>query len=175
MPLNGEMKAMTDEKRHKKKVYVETTVISDATALPSKDLILAGRQIVSREWLDAAKSRYELYSSFLVRREALRGDADAASRRMTALREMMELEADDRAQMLALKLIEGKAVPKEYPDDALHIATAALNGMDYLVSWNFKHITNAQTIPLVKRICESNGFTCPEICTPQMLQEGGLE
>lgn len=53
------MKAMTDEKRHKKKVYVETTVISDATALPSKDLILAGRQIVSREWLDAAKSRYD--------------------------------------------------------------------------------------------------------------------
>ena len=43
---------MTDEKRHKKKVYVETTVVSDATALPSKDLILAGRQIVSREWLD---------------------------------------------------------------------------------------------------------------------------
>ena len=68
-----------------------------------------------------------------------------------------------------------KSFPKEYPDDALHIATAALNGMDYLVSWNFKHITNAQTIPLVKRICEANGFECPEICTPQMLQEGGLE
>ena len=65
-----------------------------------------------------------------------------------------------------------KAVPKEYPDDALHIATAALNRMDYLVSWNFKHIANAQTIPIVKRICESNGYVCPEICTPQMLQEG---
>ena len=53
------MKAMTDEMRHKKKVYVETMVISDTTALPSKDLILAGRQIVSQEWLDAAKSRYD--------------------------------------------------------------------------------------------------------------------
>lgn len=59
MPSNGKMKAMTDEKRHKKKVYVETMVISYTTALPSKDLILAGRQIVSRKWLDAAKSRYD--------------------------------------------------------------------------------------------------------------------
>ena len=156
----------------KKKVYVETTVISDATALPSKDLILAARQIVSREWLETAKSKYSLHSSFLVRKESLKGDSDASARRMDALKGMLELEADERAFELAGKLISGKAVPKEYPDDALHIATAALNKMDYLVSWNFKHITNAQTIPLVKRICEDNGFRCPEICTPQMLQEG---
>ena len=164
---------MAEEVEHqKKKVYVETTVVSDATALPSKDLILAGRQIVSREWLQAATVKYELYSSFLVRREALRGDPDAAARRMAALTGFRELQADERAQRLAMKLLEGMAVPKEYPDDALHIATAALNEMDYLVSWNFRHITNAQTIPLVKRICEENGYKCPEICTPQMLQEG---
>lgn len=155
----------------KKKVYVETTVVSDAAALPSKDLILAGRQIVSREWLEFAARQYELYSSFLVRREALKGDKNAAERRMAALSGLQELQADDRAQYLAAKLIAGKAVPREFPDDALHIATAALNEMDYLVSWNFKHITNAQTIPLVKRICEENGYRCPEICTPQMLQE----
>ena len=166
---------MEGKEQPKKKVYVETTVISDATALPSKDLILAGRQILSREWLERAMSEYELYSSFLVRREALKGDEGAAARRMAALTGFRELQADERAQHLAVKLIEGKAVPKEYPDDALHIATAALNRMDYLVSWNFKHITNAHTIPKVKRICEENGFVCPEICTPQMLQEGGWE
>ena len=164
-----------DTEQPKKKVYVETTVISDATALPSKDLILAGRQIISKEWLEHASVDYELYSSFLVRREALRGDANAATRRMAALANLRELQADDRAQRLALRLIEGKAVPMEFPDDALHIATAALNRMDYLVSWNFKHITNAHTIPKVKRICEENGYACPEICTPQMLQEGGEE
>ena len=159
-------------KQEKKKVYVETTVISDATALPSKDLVLAGRQFVSREWLEAAKGKFELYSSFLVRREALKGDPNAAARRMEALTGFQELQADERAQQLAMKLLDGKAVPKEYPDDALHVATAALNEMDYLVSWNFRHITNAQTIPLVKRICETNGYRCPEICTPQMLQGG---
>ena len=161
-----------EAKKEKEKVYVETTVISDATALPSKDVVLAGRQFVSREWLEAAKGKYELYSSFLVRREALKGDPNAAARRMAALTVFQELQADERAQQLAMKLLDGKAVPKEYPDDALHIATAALNEMDYLVSWNFRHITNAQTIPLVKRICAENGYRCPEICTPQMLQEG---
>ena len=78
-------------------------------------------------------SEYELYSSFLVRREALKGDEGAAARRMAALAGFRELQADDRAQRLAVKLIEGKAVPKEYPDDALHIATAALNKMDWFL------------------------------------------
>lgn len=57
---------------------------------------------------------------------------------------------------------------------ALHIAIAAFHSVDYLVSWNFKHITNAETIPLVRKICEANGYSCPEICTPQMLQKGEL-
>ena len=117
------------EEKSKPKVYVETTVVSDATALPTNDLVLAGRQYITREWWKTARERFDLHSS----------------------------------------------VPKEYPDDALHIATAATNGLDFLVSWNFKHITNANTIPLIERICEENGYQCPCICTPQMLQEGGRE
>ena len=108
----------------------------------------------------------------MVSLEVRRGDPEAAQRRIEALRDIPELVADSRAVALAIKLMDGKAVPKEYPDDALHIATAALNAMDYLVSWNFKHITNAQTIPLIRRICEANGYRCPEICTPMMLQKG---
>ena len=90
------------------------------------------------------------------------------------LKDIPELAVDVRTFDLARKLIEGKAVPKEYPDDALHIAIAACHSVDYLVSWNFKHITNAETIPLVRKICEANGYSCPEICTPQMLQKGEL-
>ena len=178
----GEKMAEEAEKE-KKKVYVETTVISDATALPSKDLVLAGRQFVSREWLESAKVRYELYSSFLVRREslkgdpeaaarrmaaaqkfdlyssavvrreAMRGDPDAARRRLEALTVLVELPMTPKAEVLAQMLMERKAVPKEFPDDALHIAMATVYGMDYLVSWNFKHITNFQMIPKIKKVC----------------------
>ena len=156
----------------KKKVYVETTVISDATALPTRDLVQAGRQLVTREWWNTAAERFDLFSSNVVANESKRGDPDAAKRRVDALQGIPELKTDEKALALASELIARKAVPPEYPDDALHIATAALNGMDYLVSWNFKHITNAHTIPLVERICRENGYACPCICTPQMLQEG---
>ena len=159
-------------KPEKKKVYVETTVVSDATALPTNDLTLAGRQMATREWWKTAAEQFDLFSSTVVSQEVRRGDSEAAQRRIEALRDIPELVADSRAVALAIKIIDGKAVPKEYPDGALHIATAALNAMDYLVSWNFKHITNAQTIPLIRRICEVNGYRCPEICTPMMLQKG---
>ena len=157
----------------KKKVYVETTVVSDAVAFPTNDLAVAGRQAATREWWKTAAERFDLFSSTVVSQEIRRGDPDAARRRVELLSDVPELIADARAISLAMKLIDGKAVPKEFPDDALHIATAALNAMDYLVSWNFRHITNAQTIPLVRRVCEANGYRCPEICTPQMLQKVG--
>ena len=139
-------------KQEKKKVYVETTVVSDATALPARDIVQLGRQVVTREWW-----------------------ATAAQRRIDALVGISELDVSQKELELARKLVDGKAVPKEFPDDALHIAVAATHAMDYLVSWNFKHITNGHTIPLVERICRNEGYACPCICTPQMLQEGGRE
>ena len=161
---------MSAKQTTKKKVYVETTVVSDVVALPTNDLAVAGRQAATREWWKTATDQFDLFSSTIVSREIRRGDPDAARRRVEVLSAIPELVADARAVALATRLIDRKAVPKEYPDDALHIATAALNAMDYLVSWNFRHITNAQTIPLIRRVCEENGYRCPEICTPQMLQ-----
>ena len=162
---------MESKEQPKKKVYVETTVISDATALPTNDLTLAGRQMATREWWKTAAERFDLFVSPIVRREAAKGDADAARRRMEALSELPELALTTEASLLAQKLVEAKAVPEKFKEDALHIAIAAVEGMDYLVSWNFRHITNAQMIPKIKKVCETNGYACAEICTPQMLHE----
>ena len=153
----------------KKKVYIETTVISDATALPSNDLKLVGRQITTREWFAEARDLYDLYVSAVVVREAQRGDADAAARRMKGLEGIPVLPVVTEAVQLADTLIAKKAVPKEYRDDAMHIAIAAVYGLDYLVSWNFKHITNAHMIPKIKEVCLNEGYKCAEICTPTMV------
>ena len=112
-----------------------------------------------------------MFVSPIVRREAGKGDGDAAKRRMEAVDVLPELRLSVEAAHLAQKLIEEKAVPANFRDDALHIAIAAVERMDYLVSWNFKHITNAQMIPKIKKVCSDNGYRCPEICTPQMLLE----
>ena len=162
-------------KQEKKKVYVETTVVSDATALPARDIVQLGRQVVTREWWATAAQRFDLFSSPVVAKEIRRGDPEAAQRRIDALVGIPELDVSQKELELARKLVDGKAVPKEFPDDALHIAVATTHAMDYLVSWNFKHITNGRTIPLVERICRKEGYACPYICTPQMLQEGGRE
>ena len=154
----------------KKKIYVETSIISYLAARPSASIQDAARQLSTHEWWENESRRYDLYVSQAVWKEASRGDADAAARRMKILDGMSELTADDNALMLATAFIEGHAVPKEYPDDALHIAIAAVGGMDYLLSWNFKHITNADTIPIVQRICLEKGYRCPMICTPQMMR-----
>ena len=110
----------------KKKVYVETTVVSDATALPARDVVQLGRQVVTREWWSTAAQRFDLYSSLVVAKEVRAGDPEAARRRVAALEGIPELDVSEAEQLLARKLIDGKAVPKEYPDDALHIAVAAV-------------------------------------------------
>ena len=153
----------------KKKVYVETSVISNLTARPSPRLVEAGRQIATIEWWNRAVSVYELYGSYVVEREASNGDTDAAARRMEKVRQLKPTIFDDRAVHLAEALLADTAVPRNSYDDALHIATAAINGMDFLVTWNCKHIANAVTRPTIRKTCERLGYACPEICTPDEL------
>ena len=153
----------------KKKVYVETSVISNLTARPSPRIVDAGRQVATIEWWARALSEYELFGSFVVEREASNGDADAVARRMEKVRELKPTVFDDRAIQLANALLSDTAVPRNSFDDALHIATAAVNGMDFLVTWNCKHIANAVTRPIIRRTCEKLGYVCPEICTPDEL------
>ena len=81
------------------------------------------------------------------------------------------LEVDPEAQELAEKIIAGRAIPKEYPEDALHIAVAAVNGMDVFITWNFSHLYNPFTRRSIQRIIENEGYWCPEICSPQELLE----
>jgi len=127
--------------------------------------------MTTREWWKMASEMFELFVSPAVRREAEKGDPEAAKRRMDALRDIVDIPFHPDVAMLAQKLVEANAVPAQFKEDAVHIAFAAVAGMDYLVSWNFKHITNAQMIPKIKKVCADNGYVCAEICTPQMLQE----
>jgi len=81
------------------------------------------------------------------------------------------LDVDDDARTLAEKIIAGHGIPEEYPEDALHIAIAAVNGMDVLVTWNFAHFNNPFTRMKVRKIVEHAGYACPEICSPEELLE----
>lgn len=97
---------------------------------------------------------------------------EAAQKRLKTLEEIPLLKLTDSAVELAKKLIIDKALPSKATDDAVHIALATVHGIDYLLTWNCRHIDNAQTKPLVRTVIVSEGYKCPEICTPQELFGG---
>jgi len=155
-------------------VYIETSVISYLTARPSRDVLAAAHQQITREWWDHHRGRFEVFISPLVLEECQRGDAEAAARRLAVLGDLSNLEIVEEALILAGALITEGALPAVAQDDAAHIALAAVHGMDYLLTWNCRHIDNAEAKPVVRSICVTRGYTCPEICTPEELM-GGFE
>lgn len=126
-----------DTKQSKKKVYVETSVIGYLVARPSRDVIKNAWQVATREWWENVGCNYELYVSPVVEREAAKGDADAAARRLAVIRTLPSISIRNEMVALAEKLLDETAVPRTSFDDALHISAAAIGGMDFLLSWNF--------------------------------------
>ena len=155
----------------KPKIYLETTIISYVTAKPSRDLILAAHQELTNEWWEYRRKHFELFVSELVIQEAQAGDKAAAQKRLGILESIPLLELNEQALSLARALVE-KAIPKKAVEDALHISLAAIHGMDYLLTWNCKHIANAEREHEIAAICRIHGFMPPVICTPEELMGG---
>lgn len=153
------------------KVYVETTVISYLTARPSRDVIVAGHQQITYDWWQNCHERFDLVASQLVMQEASGGDAEAAQQRLNVLNTMTLLEVTEDALGLAQNLVDVGALPEEATEDALHIAIAVANGVEYLVTWNCRHIANATMRPLIEEVCQESGYEPVIICTPEELLE----
>ncbi|MDE0220774.1 MAG: type II toxin-antitoxin system VapC family toxin [Spirochaetaceae bacterium] len=152
-------------------MYIETTVISYLTARPARDVVVAGHQQSTRDWWETASRRFELVVSELVRQEAGIGDQDAARARFSILDSLATLDASAGSDGLSETLVRTAAVPHTAIRDAAHIAIAAANGVEYLVTWNFRHIANAVARPLIESACRTAGFEPPTICTPEELME----
>jgi predicted nucleic acid-binding protein len=140
-------------------------------ARPNRDVVIAGHQQVTHEWWDTRRQSYELCISQLVRKEAAAGDSQAAQERLDVLKTMTLLETSEQALDLAKELIRAGALPAKAADDALHIAVAATNGIQYLLTWNCRQLANATMRPLIENICAGMGLKAPIICTPEELLE----
>ena len=150
-------------------VYLETSVIGYATSRESQDVLVAARQQLTRDWFAFGTHAYELFVSQLVVREASSGDRDAARERIRFVEGILLLAITDTAGELAAKLLDSGAVPGNAPEDALHIAVAAVHGIEYLLTWNCKHIANATMRQGIERACREAGYEPPVICTPEEL------
>lgn len=150
-------------------VYIETSILGYLTARPSRDLVVAANIELTREWWDTRRNDFQLYSSQAVVKETSQGDAAIASRRLEIIRNLALLDLNQPVLNLAEQFLERSSLPAKADVDAVHIAAATVHGMDYLLTWNCKHIANAQIQRKLAEISLDLGYELPILCTPYEL------
>lgn len=150
-------------------VYLETTLISYLVARPSRDLLVAAHQQATQDWWADRRSQFECYVSQVVIDEASLGDPGEAQKRMAAIANLPVLEIDEEAEALAAAILSSQAIPPRAGRDAAHVAVAAVHAIDYLVTWNCRHLANAQIMRRISLVCDRLGHRMPIICTPEEL------
>jgi hypothetical protein len=150
----------------KQRVYIETTIVSYLTSKPSRDLIVAAHQAVTREWWEEQREQYELCTSELVLAEAARGDFASAGQRLQILSGMPLIPTTDKVTALARSLVKRGLLPEQASADAMHLALATVDDTDILLTWNCRHLANPIIIGQIGRFVRTMGYELPTVCTP---------
>ena len=150
-------------------VYVETSIISYLASKPSRDIITAARQTITHDWWANESHKYELFVSTIVIDEISMGDPAVAASRLHYISNIAQLIVSPEAKLLVDELITAGAIPLRYIDDAFHIAIAAVQEVDIVLTWNFKHINNVHTKSIIERVISKQGRKCPQLCSPEQL------
>lgn len=148
-------------------VYLETTIISYLTSDPSRDVVIAGHQQITHAWWNNHRQGFDLFVSQLVDKEIRAGNPEMAKKRLMLIKGLKAIPLSEEALVLAQNLISKGPLPKNAADDALHIALASVYEMDYLLSWNCKHITNLFIQRDLAKILARSGLRLPTIGTPE--------
>jgi hypothetical protein len=150
-------------------VYLETSVISYLASRPSRDLIIAAHQQITADWWHRRRQELDLFISQVVLNEAGAGDPEAATRRLTYLQGIPVLGVTAEAGALAKRFLSAGLLPAKAADDALHVAIATANGMEFLLTWNCRHIANGEIVRRLRNEAAGAGYDLPTICTPEEL------
>lgn len=150
-------------------VYLETTFISYLVARPSRDVIVAGHQQTTQEWWSDRQCEFECTVSQVVIDEASVGDPTEVQKRLAIISGLPAIEVTETAEMLTRAIMAAGILPPHAFPDAAHVAVAAVHAIDYLLTWNCKHLANAQIARRIGVVCEQQGHPMPVICTPDEL------
>jgi hypothetical protein len=153
----------------KPKLYLESTIPSYLIGWISRDLVTAASQEITQEWWRTRLADFEVFVSDVVWEEISAGDPTMAQRRLEAVAPFPLLAPNATARAIVQGLLDAGAVPGKATRDAAHIALAAAHGMDFLLTWNCRHIANAEILRKIQGICSGFGVKCPVLCTPREL------
>ncbi|NET69824.1 MAG: type II toxin-antitoxin system VapC family toxin [Sphaerospermopsis sp. SIO1G2] len=150
-------------------VYIETSILGYLTARSTKNLILAANMEITRDWWELRRHTFILYTSEVVLQEVAQGDSEIAAQRLEIISDFPLLALNKSVQNLAAQFLSRSNLPPKAEMDAIHIAAATVHGMDYLLTWNCKHIANAQIQGKLAEISLDSGYVLPVLCTPNEL------
>lgn len=148
------------------KLYIETSIVSYATAWPSRDIAIAGTQQQARDWWANERHKFELVTSQVTIDEASDGDPSAVADRLKLLDGLPLIDINADVIALAKRLIDAHTMPEKAAADSVHVAAAALGGVKYLLTLNCRHIANAHELPRIYNLLDQEGFGQLLICTP---------
>jgi hypothetical protein len=148
------------------RLYVETSIVSHATARPNRDIATAGLQQQARDWWNRKRHQFELVTSQLTLDEAGDGDPTASTKRLKLLADLPLIDIDADVVALANRLIDAHTMPEKAAADAIHVAAAAFVRAKYLLTLNCRHIANAHELPRIYEILGQEGLGSLLICTP---------
>ena len=149
--------------------YIETTIPSYYTARNARSILQASRQLATREWWDGGCSGFDLVTSTETLNEAGEGDLEMAEARLALLRGMRTVPVTEEASDVARMLVATGLVPAIASPDAVHIALASVHQIDFLVTWNFKHIANPHIRERMRAKINETGYRMPVMCSPEEL------
>lgn len=148
-------------------IFIETTIPSLYVSRPSRDLRQLAQQDLTREWWDTRRQQFDLFTSQLVLDEAADGEPAKAAERLQLLDGIPLLDLNELVRTLAKRLVASGILPSVAGRDAFHIAAAGVHRMDFLLTWNCKHIANPFIADRLHSCFSEAGIHLPVICTPE--------
>ncbi len=152
-------------------VYLETTFLSYLVANPAKDVVIAGHQQTTLQWWSMRRNAFNCFISQVVIDEISAGDPFEVRKRLAVAGTIDSLAVTIDAEQLTESILKSGVLPLKAVRDAAHIAVATVHNVQYLLTWNCKHLANAQIARRIAGQCKSAGYEMPMICTPEELLE----
>jgi len=156
-------------------VYIETSIVSHATARPSLDPATAVLQDQAKRWMETQRPQFNVVTSRLVLDEAALGDTEAANRRLAMLADIPILDPNPDVEVVAEEILTRSLMPQSAKLDASHVAVAALAGVQFLLTQNCRHIANATMLPRIYRLLDELGIPGLLIYTPAEFLGGSTD
>ena len=150
-------------------IYLESSVISYHVSRPSRDVVVSAHQLITHEWWERRLPKFDVFVSEVVQAEIQAGDPEAARKRIESITSFSTLELTKRVETLASTYLDEGMLPEGAYRDALHLSLASLHALDYLVTWNCRHVANAEVRRKLADINVMKGVYVPIVCTPEEL------